>query len=119
MNEGQKFQVIWTRSAADDLEEIIDYIAQDSPLTARKLFAQIKEKVEALTFSPYRGRYIPELEKQGILIYRELIIPPWRVMDRVTDKTVYILTIIDSRRNIEDILLEKLIKESPAKSRNS
>ncbi len=106
----QKFQVIWAKSAVNDLEEIIDYIAQNSPLTARKLFTQIKEKIESLTSSPYGGRHIPELQKQGILIYRELIVPPWRVMYRVTENKVYILTIIDSRRNVEDILLEKLIK---------
>ncbi len=106
----QRFQVIWAKSAVNDLEEIIDYIAQDSPLIARKLFTQIKEKVEALTFFPHRGRHIPELQRQGILIYRELIIPPWRVMYRVTENKVNILTIIDSRRNVEDILLEKLIK---------
>ena len=106
----QKFQVIWAKSAVNDLEEIIDYIAQNSPLTARKLFTQIKEKIETLTSSPYRGRHIPELQKQGILIYRELIVPPWRVMYRVTENKVYILTIVDSRRNVEDILLEKLIK---------
>ncbi len=105
------FQVIWAKSAVQDIEEIIDYIAQDSPLTARKLFTQIKERVETLASSPYRGRYVPELQKQGILIYRELIIPPWRVMYRVTESNVYILTIIDSRRNVEDILLEKLIKK--------
>ncbi len=105
------FRVIWAKSAVQDIEEIIDYIAQDSPLTARKLFTQIKERVETLASSPYRGRYVPELQKQGILIYRELIIPPWRVMYRVTESNVYILTIIDSRRNVEDILLEKLIKK--------
>ena len=105
------FQVIWAKSAVQDIEEIIDYIAQDSPLTAKKLFTQIKERVETLASSPHRGRYIPELQKQGILIYRELIIPPWRVMYRVTESNVYILTIIDSRRNVEDILLEKLIKK--------
>ncbi len=105
------FRVIWAKSAVQDIEEIIDYITQDSPLTARKLFTQIKERVETLASSPYRGRYVPELQKQGILIYRELIIPPWRVMYRVTESNVYILTIIDSRRNVEDILLEKLIKK--------
>ena len=110
MSHGEKFQVIWARYAVDDPQEIIDYIAQDTPVTARKLLAQIKEKVETFTFSPHRGRHIPELEKQGILIYRELIIPPWRVMYRVTENKVYILATIDSRRNIEDILLDKLIK---------
>ncbi|MBW2108809.1 MAG: type II toxin-antitoxin system RelE/ParE family toxin [Deltaproteobacteria bacterium] len=108
---GQNFKVIWAKSAVDDFEEIIDYMAQDSPLTARKLFTQIKTKIETLRSSPHRGRHIPELQKQGILIYRELIIPPWRVMYKVYENKVYIMAIIDSRRNVEDVLLEKLIKK--------
>ena len=109
MNEN--FQVIWSKSAVDDLGDIIDYIAQDSPLTVQKLFVQIKNKIETLNYSPQRGRYIPELQKQGILTYRELIISPWRVMYRISEDKVYVLAIIDSRRNVEDILLEKLIKK--------
>lgn len=107
----QGFQVVWAKSAVKDLEEIADYISQDSPTTARKLFAQIKEKVESLASSPHRGRYIPELQEQGILIYRELIVPPWRIIYRVAEDNVYILAIIDSRRNVEDILLERLIRK--------
>jgi len=106
----QKFQVIWAKSAVNDLEGVIEYIAQNSPLTSKRILAQIKEKVEALAYFPQHGRHIPELQKQGILIYRELIIAPWRVMYRIAENKVYILAIIDSRRNVEDILLEKLIK---------
>ena len=107
----QNFQVIWARTAVNDLENIIDYIAQNSPLTAQKLFEQIKNKIETLSYSPQRGRYIPELQEQSILTYRELIISPWRVMYRISENNVYILAIIDSRRNVEDILLEKLVKK--------
>ncbi len=107
----QDYQVRWARSAVDDLEDIIDYIAQDSPLAAQRLFEQIKTKIETLSHSPQRGRRIPELQQQGILTYRELIVPPWRVMYRVSEETVYVLAIIDSRRNVEDILLERLFRK--------
>ncbi len=106
----QKFQVLWAESAFADLEEIIDYITQDSPLTARKNFNYFKKKIADLRYSPQRGRYIPELQEQGILIYREIIISRWRVMYRVYEDKVYILAVIDARRNVEDILLEKLLK---------
>jgi len=105
----EEYQVVWTESAVSDFEGIIEYIAENNPLTAKTLFAKLKEQVEALSYSPQRGRHIPELQEQGILLYRELIIPPWRVMYKIQNKIVYILVIIDSRRNIEDILLEKLI----------
>ncbi len=106
----EEYKVVWTRSAVSDIESIIEYIAEDSPLTAKALFRKLKKQIETLSYSPQRGRYIPELQEQGIFIYRELIISPWRVMYRVHERNVYVMAIIDSRRNVEDILLEKLIK---------
>jgi len=106
----KEYRVFWTKSAISDLERIVEYIAEDSPLTAKTVFAKLKKQVGTLSYSPQRGRHIPELQQQGILLYRELILSPWRVMYRIHEKTVYILAIIDSRRNVEDILLEKLIK---------
>ncbi len=105
-----EYQVVWTKSAVSDLEGIVDYIAESNPLTAKSIFANLKKQVETLSYSAQRGRHIPELQEQGILLYRELVIYPWRLMYRIHERTVYILAIIDSRRNIEDILLKKLIK---------
>jgi len=56
---------------------------------------------------PDRGRIVPELKAYGILSYRELIISPWRVVYRTSEQKVYVLAVIDSRRNIEDILIER------------
>ncbi len=106
----EEYKIVWTRSAVCDLESIIEYIAENSPLTAKTLFRKLKKQIETLSYSPQRGRYIPELQEQGIFIYRELIISPWRVMYRVHERNVYVMAIIDSRRNVEDILLERLIK---------
>jgi len=52
---------------------------------------------------------VPELQNQGITLYRELIIGPWRVMYRVSEDSVYVLSVLDSRQNVEDILLQRLI----------
>jgi plasmid stabilization system protein ParE len=104
------YKVHWTSVAEDDLKNIILYIAGDSPTNARTTFEKIKEKASSLTQFPERGRTIPELQDQGIFLYRELIIAPWRIIYRISDKKVYILSVFDSRQNIEDILLKRLIK---------
>ena len=57
---------------------------------------------------PERCRMVPELRDQGIMQYRELIVLPWRIMFKITDMKVYVLSVIDSRRNIEDILFKRL-----------
>ncbi|MCJ7601711.1 MAG: type II toxin-antitoxin system RelE/ParE family toxin [Desulfobulbaceae bacterium] len=104
------FKVQWARIAEEDLTNILLYIAEDSPTNARSIFNQIKEKASSLTQFPERGRIVPELQGQGIFFYRKLIVAPWRVIFRISDKKVYILSVLDSRQNVEDILLKRLTK---------
>lgn len=105
----KKYKVIWSEVAEGDLTNIIEYISIDSPSNALKIFKKIKQKASNLYIFPKRGRIVPELRDQGILQYREIIIPPWRVVDRISKKSVYVLSVLDSRQNIEDILLKRLI----------
>lgn len=106
----KKYQVLWAEIAQHDLKQIIDYIATDSPSNASRILQKIKQKLSSLYSMPARGRIVPELKEQGIHTYRELIIAPWRVIYRISDTAVFILSVIDSRRNVEDILLERFIK---------
>jgi addiction module RelE/StbE family toxin len=102
-------EVIWSNVAENDLKNIIEYIAADSPSSALRIFENIKQTASNLYIFPERGRVVPELRDQGILQYRELIISPWRVIYRISEKIVYVLSVLDSRQNIEDILLKRLI----------
>lgn len=107
----KKYQVDWAAVAQRDLKQIIDYIAIDSPGSAMQILNKIKQKVSGLYAMPDRGRIVPELKEQGINTYREMIIAPWRVIYRISDSTVFVLSVIDSRRNVEDILLDRFIKK--------
>ncbi len=104
----KKYEVIWSNVAENDLKKIIEYIADDSPSIALKIFKNIKKRASSLYPFPERGRIVPELRDQGILQYRELIISPWRILYRISENNVYVLSVLDSRRNIEDILLKRL-----------
>jgi len=104
------YDVIWSETSERDLTEIVEYIAADSPSNAFEIFKEIKEKASRLYTFPERGRIVPELKDQGIVLYRELVVPPWRIIYRLSKKTVYILSVLDSRQNIEDILLKRLIR---------
>lgn len=103
-------KVLWAGVAEDDLQSIILYIAENSPANARTIFEKIREKAASLAQFPERGRTVPELQDQGIFLYRELMVAPWRIIYRISDKTIYVLSVLDSRRNVEDILLKRLIK---------
>ncbi len=103
------YAVEWAESAEKDLCHIIKFIATNNPSLAEKIFQKIKRQTSSLYQNPKRGRIIPELQAQGIQLYRELVIPPWRTMYRISGRTVLVLGVLDSRRNIEDILLGRLL----------
>ena len=103
------YKVHWTNVAESDLIGIIEYIAKDNLTNDRDVFEKIKKKASSLSQFPERGRIVPELKDQGIILYRELIVSPWRITYRISGKKVYVLSIIDSRQNVEDILLKRLL----------
>lgn len=104
-----KYEVLWVNIAENDLKRIINYIANHDLANARTILKRIRERASNLNHLPERGRIVPELREHGILQYRELIVPPWRIIYRITEgNAVYVLAVIDSRQNIEDILFNRL-----------
>lgn len=107
----KKYKVIWSSIAAEDLKNIIEYIADENLLNAQNVFKKIKKTASSLHLFPDRGRIVPELKDQGITQYRELIIPPWRILYRISENKVYVFSVLDSHQNIEDILLQRLTNQ--------
>jgi toxin ParE1/3/4 len=103
------YEVQWSKISEKDLIAIIEYIAHNNPAQTYEVFQEFNRKTSNLRSFPERGRIVPELQEQGITQYCELAIPPWRLAYRITEKEVYVLSVLDSRRNIEDILLKRLI----------
>jgi addiction module RelE/StbE family toxin len=104
------YKLKWTSNAKEDLLNIVYYIKKDSVSSARNVYEKIKKKAQSSNFFPLRGRVVPELLKEGITIYRELIVEPWRIMYKIENDTVYIMAIFDSRQNVEELLLQKLLR---------
>ena len=52
---------------------------------------------------PYRSG----VKKNGIAQYQELIESYWRLIFRIDGSNVYLVSVLDSRRNLEDILLDR------------
>ena len=44
----KKYDIVWSIIAENDLKNIIDYIADDSPPNALKIFKRIKQKASSL-----------------------------------------------------------------------
>ena len=104
------YEVLWTNVAENDLKDIVEYIAEEDRLqTALKILKQIRKKAQNLYTLPERGRIVPELQEQGIFQYREIVIPPWRLIYKIVERKIFVLSVIDSRRNVEDILLRRIV----------
>ncbi len=104
------YKVIWSHGAARDLSGIVEYIAASRPQTAKSVFSKLRKMAETLAHHPLKGRLVPELRAYEVVHCRELIHQPWRLLYRIDRQTVYVLALIDSRRNIEDILLDRMIE---------
>lgn len=104
------FDVQWTESAVRDLEEIVTYIAQDSPMAARRVLQRLRSQAAQLEDFPMRGRLVPEFQDVGIRVWREVVVKPWRLLYRVAGNRVLVECVIDSRRDTESLLFDRLLR---------
>ena len=59
---------------------------------------------------PLRGRTVPELRSVGVQTYRELVEGPWRIVYRYDARHVYVIAVLDARRDLSSLLLERLVR---------
>jgi toxin ParE1/3/4 len=109
--KGRRYRVIWTESAVRDLEEIAAYFRHDSPSAARAFRDRIVNAGTSLQSLPERGRVVPELRDVGITAWRELILQPYRLLYQLKGTTVVVYVVIDSRRDVANLLFERLIRD--------
>jgi len=103
-------RVIWAEAAVRDLEDIVSFVAIDSPLNAEHLLGRLSTKARSLETSSHRGRIVPELRRFGMRTWGELVVRPYRLVYRVAGEAVIVLALFDGRRELEDVLLDRLIR---------
>lgn len=94
--------LIWSAPALDDLDEIASFIALDKPSAAAALVRRTLQSVERLREQPESGRWVPELENK---IYREVIVPPCRVIYRREASKILIVHVVRSERRLRPMRL--------------
>ena len=88
----QEKKIRFLQDALDDLESLIEYIANDSISNAEKLYIKVREKVKVLGRFPYRGMPVPD-EKLKNAGWRVLFVPPFALFYRVFEDEVLIYRI--------------------------
>ena len=91
-------EVRWTLQAADDLEAIAEFIAQNSPHYAAVFVMDVLQAAERLTQFPQIGRIVPEISDPVI---RELILGHYRLIYRLRADLAEILTVHHSAKLLD------------------
>ena len=105
----RRYTVVWTEVASQDVERLAGYLVEESPLRAEQILDRILSRGESLEASPRRGHVPPELRTIGDRTWLEVLEGPWRIVYRVVGKRVEIHGVLDGRRSLEEILLERLL----------
>ena len=85
-------KIRWSYEALERLIEIEDYISKDSSVRAIQFVDQLIEHAELLSGKPLTGRIIPELANPDI---RELVFKKYRIIYRLKEKRIEILTVFE------------------------
>jgi addiction module RelE/StbE family toxin len=90
-------EIVWSKLALSDLDNIHDYIAKDSPFYAQKTIQEFIDRVAVLADHPEIGREVPEYMHKDI---RELIEGNYRIFYKIQKKTISIIRVHHSARNL-------------------
>jgi toxin ParE1/3/4 len=105
------YNVKIVEDAETDILNIFLYVElQDSNSRAAKLLEEVEEKCLSLELMPDRGHVPPELMRIGISNFKEIHCKLYRIIYEISGKNVIILCVLDGRRNIRDVLEERVLR---------
>ena len=97
-------KTLWTENAIQDLLVIKDFISQDSPNDAEEWILKLYNAGEEIMDFPHRGRIVPEFNKEDL---RELLISNYRLVYRVKNSVIEIITVFEGHRQLNKKDLKK------------
>lgn len=108
-----------TRGAEDDLRAIhrrrLAQRGASDEDGAEALLAELVGAIEALATFPLRGPVPPELEALGIATFRQITLPPYRVIYlpalEAAEPRVTVMIVADARRDFRALLEERLLRQ--------
>ncbi len=91
-------KIVWSPLAVDRVFEIAEYIALDKPSAAADWVDTVFESVKRLNKFPRSGRVVPEIQLDE---FREIILDNYRIIYRIEEKQVSILTVRSGREILQ------------------
>jgi toxin ParE1/3/4 len=97
-------QVIWAQAAQEDLEAAAAYIQRDSLAYAASFVSRALAVGRSLREFAERGRMVSEFLDKNV---REVFIYNYRLIYRIEEKRISILSLIHGKRDFRDAWEEK------------
>jgi toxin ParE1/3/4 len=105
-----KYKIIWSKDAGEEFIEIISWYKYTvGKSVAEKIYSKINSQIKKLKDMPGIGKQVQLLKDIGINDYRQIVQDHWIIYYKVEGQSVYIISVIDGRRNLEEILYKKII----------
>lgn len=104
-------KVVVLASAEADLVALRSYIVKNFSVTTwRATYAKLKLAIRNLALFPQLGGIPSELEKLNLTQYRQILTGKNRVIYEVRQDAVYIHLIVDVRRDLKEVLMQRLLR---------
>jgi len=102
-------RIFWTPLARQRLAEIEAYIAKDNPAIARAVAVRLLKRSRMLPQPPLLGKRLEQYAADDI---REYLVRPFRLIYRVRNERIEIVTVIHYRQLLPSDLAELQERES-------
>lgn len=89
-------EVVWAESARDALDEVVEYIAQDSQTAAIQVLEEALRAGSSLATFSERGRVVPELNDPAI---REVFVFRYRLLYEVGEERILVVAFLHGARD--------------------
>jgi plasmid stabilization system protein ParE len=82
----------WTTRAELELQQIMNYIAEDDPVAAYDWCERLVRRADAVAQMKMSGRVVPELRREDI---REVFVGSYRIIYRVLPGGIEVTTVLE------------------------
>jgi plasmid stabilization system protein ParE len=104
-------KVVILESAEADLVTLRAYIVKNfSAATWQTTHTKLKTSIRNLATFPHLGGIPDELESLNLTQYRQILSGMNRIIYEVRQDAVYIHLVVDTRRDLKDVLMQRLTR---------
>lgn len=105
-----KYKVHIAQAALNDLYTINEYyLEQVSNRAASGILNKLQNAIQSLDHLPERGAVPVELIVTGSLRYRQIVSPPYRIIYRIEGRKIFVVMVINGKRDVATALMRRLL----------